>query len=101
MSERPDKSALFVAIRCEELPARFVELAQKELTKAIVSLLKGISHGDTKNWASPRHLGVEVANVEVQTPLVEQLVTGPPVSRAYKDGMPTKAIGFARAKASP
>ncbi|MGC6508633.1 MAG: glycine--tRNA ligase subunit beta [Myxococcota bacterium] len=99
MSEVQNKSALFIALRCEELPARFVELAQNELTKSILNLLKGISHGQSQSWASPRHLGVEILNVEGQTPLVEQLVTGPPVSRAFKDGAPTKAaIGFARGK---
>ena len=90
---------IFVAIRCEELPARFVQTALDQLEKRLVGALKGIPHGNTRKWATPRRIAVAVENVAEQSPLEEKVVTGPPVAAAFRNGEATKAaIGFARSK---
>jgi len=92
-------SELFIEIRCEELPARFVERAIKGLGKAVKDLLKGIDHGAISTWATPRRIAVSVADVVAGKPVEEKLVTGPPARAAFRDGKPTKAaMGFARGR---
>lgn len=90
---------LFIEIRCEELPARFVERAVTGLASAVQGLLKGIEHGTVRTWATPRRVAVAVADVAAGRPVEEQLVTGPPERAAFRDGAPTKvAAGFARGR---
>jgi glycyl-tRNA synthetase beta chain len=92
-------SDLFIEIRCEELPARFVATAEAGLRDAVLSLLKGLELGAVRTWSTPRRVAVEVLGVPTHRPAVETLVTGPPAAAAYKDGAPTgTAIGFARGK---
>jgi glycyl-tRNA synthetase beta chain len=92
-------SELFIALRCEELPARFVASSEAVLVERIRTLLSGISHGSICSWSTPRRLAVSISDVESETPRIEQLVTGPPADRAFKDDQPTKAaIGFARGR---
>ncbi len=99
MTTAPQGQALFVEIRCEELPARYVQRAANGLKKGIVAMLKGVEHGAVRVWAGPRRVAVEVADVAVGRPQEEKLVTGPPVAAAFRDGKPTKtAIGFARGR---
>lgn len=90
---------LFVALRCEELPAGMVRPALNGLRDGLLGLLKGIEHGDWSAWATPRRLAVSIEGVAEGKPLVEKLVTGPPADRAFVDGQPTRAaMGFARGK---
>ena len=90
---------LFIEIRCEELPARFVERAISGLEKAVKGLLKGIEHGALTTWATPRRIAVSVADVAEGKPVEDKLVTGPPARAAFRDGKPTKAaMGFARGR---
>ncbi len=90
---------LFIEIRCEELPARFARPAEVALSKAVTGLLKGIEHGEVCSWVTPRRLAVAVAEVAIEKPLVEQVVTGPPEAAAFRDGEWTPAgLGFARSK---
>ncbi len=90
---------LFIEIRCEELPARFVERAVAGLASAVEDLLKGVEHGELTTWATPRRIAVAVRNVAEGRPQEEKLVTGPPVQAAYRNGKPTKAAeGFARGR---
>ena len=90
---------LFVALRCEELPARYVMTAAKGLEKGILALLKGIDHGAVRVWATPRRVAVAVADVAAARPLEEKLITGPPEAAAWRDGAWTgAALGFARGK---
>jgi len=90
---------LFIEIRCEELPARFARPAEVALGKAVDGLLKGIEHGEIRTWVTPRRLAVAVADVSVEKPVVEQVVTGPPETAAFRDGEWTPAgIGFAKSK---
>jgi glycyl-tRNA synthetase beta chain len=92
-------SELFIEVRSEELPARFVGPAIEGLAKAITGLLKGVSFGAVTTWATPRRLAVAIADVAEGKPATEQLITGPAVAAAYKEGVPTPvAIGFAKGK---
>ena len=90
---------LFLAVRCEELPARFVTLAVEQLSTGLQGLLKGLDHGAVRTWATPRRIAVAIADVVPARPLVEQLVLGPAAAAAFRDGQPTQAaVGFARGK---
>ncbi len=90
---------LLIIVGCEELPARYVQYAAKELEKNVLSILKNVTHGESKTYATPRRIAVSIQSVESHTPSEEKVVTGPPADRAFKDGEPTKAaIGFARGK---
>lgn len=92
-------SELFVEVRCEELPARFVGPAIGELAERIGRLLSGVEHGELRAWATPRRLAVAVSDVAQGRPVEEQLVTGPPEQAAFRNGEPTRvALGFARGR---
>lgn len=90
-------SELFLEIRCEELPARFVVPAIESLESGVRALLKGLPHGDLRTWATPRRLAIAVADVAEGRADEEKIITGPPEASAFKDGVPTPAAeGFAR-----
>jgi glycyl-tRNA synthetase beta chain len=93
------KGQLFVAVRCEELPASFIGPAERSLASRVSALLKGIEHGNVRTWSTPRRLAVAVEDVQESSPRKTVVVTGPPAAAAFRDGQPTKAaIGFARSK---
>ena len=90
---------LFVELLLEELPASMVRPALESLKTGLLGLLDGIEHGDVRVWATPRRLAVAIDDVAEARPLVEELLTGPPAERSFKDGEPTGAAkGFARGK---
>lgn len=90
---------LFISIRCEELPARFVARTQAALQKAVLGLLKGIPHGACQTWGAPRRVAISVQDVALGKEKKVSLVTGPPESSAFRDGAPTRAaMGFARGR---
>lgn len=90
---------LFIEIRFEEMPAAMIRPAAAGLRDGVRRLLAGIDHGDVHLYATPRRFAVRVADVAEGKPVEEQLVTGPPAGRAFKDGEPTRAAqGFARGK---
>ena len=93
-----DKKELCIAIECEELPARFVDIAASELHNRVLQYLKNIDTSDAQIFATPRRVGLSIQVAE-QTPIEEKIITGPPVTAAYKNGEPTKAaIGFAKSR---
>lgn len=85
-------------IGTEELPARFLaneEKAVLELSEAAFADA-GLPHGQMTAMATPRRLALIVENMPERQPEKEEIVTGPPVAYAYKEGVPTRAlIGFA------
>lgn len=84
---------LFIAVRCEELPANLIAPALEGLERGVVALLEGIEHGPVRSFSTPRRLAVSVADCAEGRPVVEALVTGPPLAA------PEKArAGFARGK---
>ncbi|MBW1876882.1 MAG: glycine--tRNA ligase subunit beta [Deltaproteobacteria bacterium] len=88
-----------VELRCEELPVSMVGPALAALERGLLSLLKGVDHGASRTFATPRRLAVLIADVAEGRPIVERKITGPPADRAFQDGKPTRAAeGFARGK---
>jgi len=86
-------------IGCEEIPARMIGAATKDLRDRVAGLLsrERLSGGEVTHFDSPRRLAVMAAGIaDSQADLVEQ-VSGPSVNVAYKDGQPTPAAhAFAR-----
>src|SRR6202051_163843 len=87
-------------IGCEEIPARMIDAASRELRERLNTLLQrerlepagAISHLDT-----PRRLAVLASGIPAAQPDVTEQVNGPSLSVAYKDGQPTPAAhAFAR-----
>ena len=81
-------------IGCEEIPARMIDAASRELQERLTALLQrerldpagAISHLDT-----PRRLAVLASGVPAAQPDITEQVNGPSAQIAYKDGQPTPA----------
>ncbi len=81
-------------IGCEEIPARMIDAASRELREKLSALLQrerlepagAVSHLDT-----PRRLAVLASGIPASQPDVTEQVTGPSAQIAYKDGQPTPA----------
>ena len=81
-------------IGCEEIPARMIDAASRELRERVNTLLQrerlepagSISHLDT-----PRRLAVLASGIPASQPDLTEQVTGPSAQIAYKDGQPTAA----------
>lgn len=89
----PQTFPLLLEIGVEELPSSFVDAAIAALPGIIAARLGELRlvHGDVKAYATPRRLAVIVqALSDAQLDLDEE-VTGPPETAAFKDGKPTKA----------
>jgi glycyl-tRNA synthetase beta chain len=81
-------------IGCEEMPARMIDAASRELRERLNTLLQrerlepagAISHLDT-----PRRLAVLASGIPASQPDITEQVNGPSAQIAYKDGQPTPA----------
>ena len=81
-------------IGCEEIPARMIDAASRELRERLNTLLLrerlepagAISHLDT-----PRRLAVLASGIPASQPDITEQVNGPSAQIAYKDGQPTPA----------
>jgi glycyl-tRNA synthetase beta chain len=86
-------------VGCEEIPARMIDAASKELRERVGSLLQRerLSATEVRSFETPRRLAILASGVSpAQADVVEQL-TGPSVQVAYKEGQPTPAAqAFAR-----
>ena len=88
-------------IGVEEMPARFVPGLAEELGQALTEKLGQamVGFGSMETFATPRRLAALVDGVAGERTSMEEEVTGPPVTVAYKDGTLTKAgSGFARSQ---
>jgi glycyl-tRNA synthetase beta chain len=88
-------------IGLEEVPARMIAGAEKELRERVVAMLERerlVSAGvASKSFSTPRRLAVWVAEVAEQQADVSEEMAGPAVKIAYKDGVPTAAaLAFAK-----
>jgi glycyl-tRNA synthetase len=114
-SELSDSADLSEVAAPAEVPETFVleigteELPHGDLTHALRQLEEGVrqwledlhlAHGRVQVEGTPRRLAVVVDEVAPHQPDREQLIKGPPASRAYDmEGNPTRAAeGFARSK---
>jgi len=89
-------------IGTEEIPAADLDNLLAQLPERFPVLLDELrlEHGEVKVMGTPRRLVVSVTDLSAHQPDLEQVVKGPPASRAYDSlGVPTKAAeGFARSK---
>src|SRR5580700_298913 len=80
-------------IGCEEIPARMIDSASRELRERVGALLtrERLAGGEIISFDTPRRLAVMARDIApAQADVVEQS-TGPSVNVAYKDGQPTPA----------
>jgi glycyl-tRNA synthetase beta chain len=81
-------------IGCEEIPARMIDAASRELRERLNTLLQrerlepagAISQLDT-----PRRLAALASGIPASQPDITEQVNGPSAQMAYKDGQPTPA----------
>lgn len=102
-------------IGLEEVPARMIAGAEKELRERVVAMLERerlVTHvsgnktaadmghpnsAGVKSFSTPRRLAVWVGEVAARQADVSEEMTGPAVKIAYKDGVPTPAaLAFAK-----
>jgi glycyl-tRNA synthetase beta chain len=88
-------------IGLEEVPARMIAGAEKELRERVVAMLERerlVSAAvAAKSFSTPRRLAVWVDGVRAQQLGINKSSRGPSVSIAFKDGVPTQvAEAFAR-----
>jgi glycyl-tRNA synthetase len=96
------RQAFLFEIGTEEIPAADLDNLLTQMAERFPILLNDLrlEHGEIKVMGTPRRLVVTVGDLASRQPDLEQVVKGPPASRAYDSlGVPTKAAeGFARSK---
>lgn len=81
-------------IGCEEIPARMIDAAAAELARRVGELLSRerlSAQSALTVFSTPRRLAVTASGIAACQADVEELVTGPSVKVAFKDGQPTAA----------
>ena len=95
-------ASFLLEIGVEELPSRDLDSALAQLEAHLPGWLEDLrlSHGRVRLEGTPRRLVVYVEDVAPRQADREELVKGPPETRAFgPDGVPTPAaIGFAKSK---
>lgn len=96
------KRDLVLEIGVENMPASYVRPAVVQLKGALCSALEEsrLPFDSAYSAGTPRRLVVVVSALSDRQEAAEELVTGPPVSKAFgEDGAPTRAAaGFARSQ---
>src|SRR3954468_15927485 len=92
---------LLIEIGCEEIPAGWLPGLTRQMGEQLDARLKEFrlkTDARTETFSTPRRLTGRVAKLAERQDDFEELVTGPPVSAAFKpDGEPTPAAtGFAK-----
>src|SRR5580700_7233888 len=80
-------------IGSEEIPARMIDAASRELRERVGELLRRerLAAGEVTHFDSPRRLAVLASGISAAQADVTEQLTGPSVNVAYKDGQPTPA----------
>jgi len=80
-------------IGCEEIPARMIDAASRELRERVGALLsrERLTGGEIAHFDTPRRLAVMAGGLPAAQADVTEQVTGPSVNVAYKNGEPTPA----------
>lgn len=90
---------LLLEIGTEEIPARFMPEAHRQLAPVAAAVLEGLglAHGQARAFTTPRRLAVLVDEVPGEAQDLVNEVKGPPIKAAFDDqGQPTRAAtGFA------
>ncbi|MBT3323327.1 MAG: glycine--tRNA ligase subunit beta, partial [Anaerolineae bacterium] len=101
-SEVLSPKSFVLELGIEEMPHSDVESILGQLRKRIPLWMQELrlKHDSIRIHATPRRTTVWIENLDPKQPDIEELVKGPPASRAFDaDGNPTKAaMGFARGK---
>jgi len=91
---------LLIEIGLEELPASWLPNLTRQVAEKLEAHLRAmrIAPGaPVESFSTPRRLTARVAKIAERQEDLEETITGPPVSAAFKDGRPTPAaLGFAR-----
>jgi glycyl-tRNA synthetase beta chain len=92
---------LLIEIGCEEIPASWLPGLTSQLGKQLDARLKDFrldTDAPAETYSTPRRLTARVVKLAERQTDFEELVTGPPVSAAFRpDGEPTPAAaGFAK-----
>ena len=92
---------LLIEIGCEEIPASWLPALTRQVANRLDARLAEArleTDARAESYSTPRRLTARVAKLSERQTDHEELVTGPPVSAAFKpDGEPTPAAtGFAR-----
>lgn len=97
--------SLLLEVGTEELPARFVEPARRQLADLLRAELERerLPAEQLRSWATPRRLAVLARGLPGRQPDVEREVRGPAAHVAFDArGRPTAAaVGFARSQGVP
>ena len=95
---------LLIEIGCEEIPASWLPGLTAQLGRHLDARLKEFrltGEGAAETYSTPRRLTARVAKLSERQADFEELVTGPPVSAAFKpDGQPTPAASSVNSGAS-
>src|SRR5580704_6801551 len=81
-------------IGCEEIPARMIEDASRELRERVGALLQRERldpSAEIKSLDTPRRLAVLASGIPASQSDITEQVSGPSAQIAYKDGQPTPA----------
>src|SRR5262245_5134819 len=100
LTREPMGNPLLLEIGTEELPSSFVDAALGALPGLAKVKLEGLrlAHGNIRALGTPRRLAVLIDDVAERQPDLDEEVTGPPETAAFKDGKPTKAAEAFAAK---
>jgi glycyl-tRNA synthetase beta chain len=94
------KGEYLLEVRAEEIPARMLEPATRELATRVFEELmaKGVGPREIETGYTPRRLVLMLKGLPEKEADREEQVIGPPVAVALgEDGLPTKAaVGFAK-----
>ena len=102
LTASPAPAPFLFEIGTEELPAGDLQAALEQLRTRLPEWLEGLrlEHGEVRVQGTPRRLVIYVLGLAPMQSDLEQVIKGPPASRAFgPDGAPTPAAeGFARSK---
>ena len=91
---------LLIEIGCEEIPASWLPGLTTQLARHLDTRLKEArltSESPAECYSTPRRLTARIVKLSERQTDFEELVTGPPLSAAYKNNEPTPAAtGFAK-----
>jgi glycyl-tRNA synthetase beta chain len=91
---------LLIEIGVEELPASWLPNLTRQMAEKLEARLKELRIAPlapVESFSTPRRLTGRIAKIAERQEDLEETITGPPVSAAFKDGQPTPAaLGFAK-----
>jgi glycyl-tRNA synthetase beta chain len=96
---------LLIEIGVEELPAGWLHGLNRQLAERVAARLSELRiapGAPIETFSTPRRLTARIARIAERQEDLDETVTGPPVSAAFRDGQPTAAaLGFAKKQGVP